>query len=506
MAEILSAQYKSVFTIPTHPKQSTPIIKMEDFLLDINIEVQEMEAALHSISNWSAHGPDEITPTFLKEYSKEIAPALCHLWRKSLDSGVMPDDINLAYITPLFKGGTKSQAANYRPVALTNHITKAFEKIVKNHLISHLTLHQLLNITQHGFCAGRSTLTNLIDYYESILNLLEYHQSVDSIYLDYSKAFDKCDHNIILDKLHYLGIGGKVTAWIEVFLKRRQQQVVVRGSKSSPVWCTSGVPQGSVLGPILFLILMIDITKDIVHALLSSFADDTKVLKGINSAADETLLQNDLHLIYEWAERNNMKFNSEKFQAIRFAELLSPCIYKNDANIEIKQLQLVKDLGIHVSQDMQFDCHIRTVASKGRQMAGWILRTFRTRSPTVMLTLLKQLIYPTIEYNSVLWSPSSSDMINLLESVQRNFLKKIVAHNIPKRADYRDLLKTFKLYSLQRRRERYAIIYTWKVVHNFYPNPGLTMPAPQQISSQGIQINVHQRDDITVHHDSHPPK
>jgi hypothetical protein len=187
----------------------------------------------------------------------------------------MPDDINLAYVTPLFKGGDKSVAANYRPVALTNHITKAFEKIVKKEIVIHLATQQYFNCTQHGLRSGRSTFTNLVEYYESILLLLHYHQAVDSIYLDYSKAFDKCDHNIILQKLHTLGIGEKITTWIEVFLKRRQQMVVVRGALSAPVWCTSGVPQGSVLGPLLFLVLMYDITEGINHAILSSFADDT---------------------------------------------------------------------------------------------------------------------------------------------------------------------------------------------------------------------------------------
>ena len=126
---------------------------------------------------------------------------------------------------------------------------------------------------------------------------------------------------------------------------------------------------------------------------------------GIPDKSDETSLQNDLQLIYDWAERNNMKFNSDKFQAIRFAQLFSPCAYKNDSNIKIKQLAIVKDLGIYVSQDMKFDAHLRKVANKGKQMTGWILRT-NTRSPTVMLTLLKQLIYPTLEYYSVLLSYS----------------------------------------------------------------------------------------------------
>ena len=179
-----------------------------------------MKDAIQSISTWSAVGPDEVTPLFLKDYVDELVPALCLLWRKSLDTGIMPDGINLAFITPIFKGGDKGKPANYRPVALTNHITKAFEKIIKQEMVIFLTTHDYFNYTQHGFRTGRSTLTNLIEYYESIIQLLQYHKSVDSIYLDYSKAFDKCDHNIILDKLENLGICGKVNRWIEGFLKR----------------------------------------------------------------------------------------------------------------------------------------------------------------------------------------------------------------------------------------------------------------------------------------------
>jgi hypothetical protein len=399
-------------------------------------------------------------------------------------------------------------AKNYRPVALTNHITKAFEKIVKNQIVFHLAQHDYFNYTQHGFRSGRSTLTNLIEYYESILHLLAYHQAVDSIYLDYSKAFDKCDHNIILTKLHTLGIGGKVSQWIDGFLKRRQQQVVVRGCHSAPVWCTSGVPQGSVLGPLLFIILMYDITKNIFHSMLTSFADDTKVWKGVSDTMDEVQLQDDLDMIYQWAERNNMQFNSDKFQAIRFAELCSKCHYNNNDQAEIHQESLLKDLGIYMSEDMSFDHHARLMTNKGKQMAGWILRTFRTRSPLIMLTLLKQLIYPTIEYNSILWSPARQEVINLLESVQYNFLKKINSP-LPSGHDYWDCLQHFKLYSLQRRRERYAIIYAWKVVHNLYPNPGLQLNSTTEDHTvhpnQGIGIALG-RNGLTARHNADLPK
>jgi hypothetical protein len=177
-----------------------------------------------------------------------------------------------------------------------------------------------------------------------------------------------------------------------------------------------------------------------------------------------------------------MEFNSKKFQAIRFAELFSSLYYgkgtnpehdDDDQETEIEQVKLVKDLGIYFSSDMSFDHHIQLTKNKGKQIAGWLLRTFNTRSPPVMLTLLKQLIYPTVEYNSVLWSPTSQELINLLETVQNFFIKKIQSDDLPPDSDYWDRLAHYKLYSLQRRRERYAIIYAWKVIHEIYPNPGL---------------------------------
>ena len=424
MAEILSAQYKSVFTIPSAENpMDTSLPPNADLFTDINLKKEDLITAIQSIPTYSAPGPDGITPLFLKDYADEIAPALCLLWRKSLDTNEMPDNINLAYITPIFKGGEKSKPANYRPVALTNHITKIFEKILKQEMVIHLSKHQYLNNTQHGFRTGRSTLTNLIEYYESILLLLQYHQAVDSIYLDYSKAFDKCDHNIILSKLHTLGIRGKINSWISGFLKNRQQQVVIKGFKSTPVWCISGVPQGSVLGPLLFLILMYDINEGINNSMLSSFADDTKIWKGITNNSQETQLQNDLDLIYIWAQQNNMQFNSDKFQAIRFAEVFKPSYYSNDSGQVIDHLSKIKDLGIYISQDLKFDYHIEHIANKGRQLGGWILRTFITRNPTVILTLLKQLIHPTIEYCCILWNPTDQQHINLLESIQRHHTK-----------------------------------------------------------------------------------
>ena len=205
-----------------------------------------------------------------------------------------------------------------------------------------------------------------------------------------------------------------------------------------------------------------------------------------------------------------MTFNSTKFQSIRFSQKAAPCYYNNYAGAEIQQLSLLKDLGIHFYFNTSFEHHIRAIINKGKQMAGWIRRTFFTRSPGVMLTLLKQLIYPTMEYNSILWSPVTQEHISLIESVQNNFLRQIPSPDPDQNMDYWDRLKLFKLYSMQRRRERYAIIYVWKVIHDTYPNPGLHLNQTTADHSlhpnQGIQVNIHQRNDITAHHNTNLPK
>ena len=169
-----------------------------------------------------------------------------------------------------------------------------------------------------------------------------------------------------------------------------------------------------------------------------------------------------------------MLFNNKKFQAIRFFDLLNPPEYTALDGTRIADHTNVKDLGIHMSRDLTFDYHIREVALKGKRVAGWILRVFKTREKDTMLTLLKQVIYPTLEYCCVLWSPTNPALINVLESVQRNFVRRIdFGHN--RELDYWDRLASLKLYSLERRRERYLILYTWKVLKGLYPNPGLLL-------------------------------
>ncbi len=479
MADILSNQYRSVFTEPKPEKKVidpisffnvlTDKIPNSKELRDIIFAIGDVLQALGELNPDSSAGPDGWPAFLLKEYRALFAPHLYRMWRTSLDSGDMPDDINLAYITPIFKGGETCEPVNYRPVALTSHLTKTFERIIRKS-IEHLAINNYINKTQHGFLSNRSTLTQLVEYYSNILDLLEENGVVDSIYLDFAKAFDKCDHGVILHKLRAFGITGKVGAWIHCFLTKRQQAVCVKGHLSEKVWVTSGVPQGSVLGPLLFTILISDINEGIHFSRILSYADDTKNFKGVRDDVDHTQLQTDLDTLYEWARSNNQHFHGKKF--IHLAFTLSPNVappYFNPDNLPILSKHYVRDLGIIFSTDGSFRHHINLLVTKAKKMTAWVLRTFISRDKHTMLTLWKGLIQPIIEYCCPLWSPVTQEQIKQLERIQRSFTKKIEGME---HLSYRFRLRALKLTSSERRRERYSMIYIWNCLQNIYPNPG----------------------------------
>ena len=224
-----------------------------------------------------------------------------------------------------------------------------------------------MNQSQHGFRAGRSTITQLLSYYDDILTKIEEGKCVDSIYLDFSKAFDKVDHQILLRKMESLNIGGKLLQWVANFLKNRQQIVKVEYALSEPVWVKSGVPQGSVMGPLLFLILMIDINKDVTYAALGSFADDTRMWEVISEVHKVNDLQQDLHTVYSWADTNNMEFNGDKFEGMRFGQHESTFTYTTPQGKEIERKEHVKDLGIMFEQSLVFTMHIKKCSCQGAQ-------------------------------------------------------------------------------------------------------------------------------------------
>ena len=211
----------------------------------------------------AAPGPDGIPAVMIKSAKGVFARMLSNIMRATMDSGNIPSILKTAYVTPIHKGESRSEPANFRPVSWTSHLVKTMERVIRKGLVSYLERNKLMDETQHGSRAGRSTLSQLLEHQDEILKELEQGNNVDTVYLDFSKAFDKCDHGILLHKIRKLNIKGKLGCWLQNFLKNRKQAVIVDRVKSTWSEIISGIPQGSVLGPILFLIYISDIGEEL---------------------------------------------------------------------------------------------------------------------------------------------------------------------------------------------------------------------------------------------------
>ena len=333
--------------------------------------------------------------------------------------------------------------------------------------MSYIEQHNLLPDGQHGSRPMRSTLTQLLAHWDVILDGLVDAKGVDSVYLDFSKAFDKVETGVLLHILKDSKVLGKVGVWIGKFLdsSARQQAVAVEGRLSALSPVISGVPQGTVLGPILFLLHISGIAKEVSQqSTVSSYVDDTRVTRSItNPDVDCLSMQQDLQAIYRWAEEVNMVFNGDKFEMLPFWPGKSPRPghqYSDQAGGHIEEKKQLRDLGVQVSSDLTFNIHIENVVSASTRMVGWVLRTFRRRSKTTMLTLWKSLIQSKIDYCSQLWSPNDQASISKLEGVARSFTARVSGTDD---MDYWERLKYLRIYSQERRRERYQIIFIWKL-------------------------------------------
>ena len=499
MADILQKQFISVFSDPNNPDIKEPDFeRLSDCTLDdVIFSINDLLKAIDEIKFNSASGDDGFPAILLKSCKGVLAYPLLLLWRDSLDKGFIHPMFLHQLITPLlYKGkGSKCQAANYRPISLTSHIIKLFERVIRNKLVNFLEENNILNSNQHGFRKGRSCLSELLAHYDEILGNANNGHGTDTVYLDFAKAFDKVDHCLLLKKLEMVGIKGKLLNWLKAFLSNRKQEVVVDGIKSFIFSVISGVPQGSVLGPILFIIFINDISNSLRYSKIKSFADDTKMSHSISCQSDAIHLQEDLNQVMKWSSENNMALNETKFEFLKHNynfdhdmmempfTFYNTC-YKTLSSSLIECNNSVKDLGITFSSDLTFNIHIANIVKQAKTKASWILSVFKTRDKHDMMVFYKTYVRPLLEYCCPLWNPSgpnSVTSIKLLEGVQRSFTSKIHSlHDL----NYWQRLKQLNLMSLQRRRERYIIIYVWKI---------LTAKSPNDLN---ISFYMSQRDSI----------
>ena len=282
---------------------------------------------------------------------------------------------------------------------------------------------------------------------------------------------DKIDTGLLCQKLKQTGVKSKLGIWLHNFLVNRRQYVISGDTLSQPSEVISGIPQGTVMGPILFLIFICDIDSDI-DSIASMFCDDTRLMGKIKSEEDVEKLQTDLDKIYGWAEKNNMLFNNKKFELLRYGpdeDIKFSTFYLSADDEIIEEKENLRDLGVIVNNQGNFDDHISNVCAKVKQKAGWILRTFQSRQPFLLKLLWKQLVQPHVDYCSQLMTLTPGNLAKV-EHLQRNYLRKIT---VMRELNYWERLRECQMLSQQRRLERYRIMYTWKILEARVPNCGV---------------------------------
>ena len=361
-AEILSRQYQSVYTqdSPVPEPEGVPYLRMEDF----SVTMEGVKKLLHRSNPGKASGPDLIPARLLKECSKDLAPILTTIFNKSLQTGSVPTDWKKANVSAIFKKGQRYDPANYRPVSLTCLCCKLLEHVVVSNMMKHVDQPKILTDCQHGFRTRRSCETQLVTMIHDLTSAMDKGTQIDMIVLDFSKAFDRVPHKRLLQKLHHYGIRGHLHQWVSDFLTGRTQNVVIEGvtSESAPV--VSGVPQGSVLGSLLFL-LFINNLPDNLTSQTRLFADDCIVYRTVRSHEDCSSLQKDLYRLAEWELKLGMEFHAQKCSALSVTRSRSPIKHPYKLKVHILEVQdCTKYLGVDFQSSMSWKKHIDRITKK----------------------------------------------------------------------------------------------------------------------------------------------
>ena len=437
-----------------------------------NIVVNESEVLklLRNLKVDKSMGPDNIHPRVLKEAASPLARPLTILFQKSIDSGRVPEDWKKAHICPIYKKEEKYLAKNYRPVSLTSSVSKLMETVVRDGIMGYLKDNNKINDAQYGFVQGKNTVTNLLSATDDWTAETDAGGCVDVLFLDFKKAFDSVPHVRLLGKCRELGLSDQVITWIGNFLKDRTQRVKVGEQLSTEAPVVSGVPQGSVIGPVLFIIFINDLPDGLKNKILL-FADDVKLYRRVKTVADCMELQRDLNQLSAWSIKWQLLFNPTKCQLLRLGKNPPPFDYtiehpETGMPVTIPPTSTAKDLGVTHQDNLKTDTHIREIVSKATRVSFTIVRTIEHLTQTSGKLLFCSLVRPILEYAAPIWSPHKKKDIKQIEKVQRRFTKQIPGL---KTLSYSQRLSQLDLFSLRHRRRRGDLISLFQLMKENNP-------------------------------------
>lgn len=433
------------------------------------LQSEEVLKALKTLKPKHSKGPDGIPAYIVRDCAYAFVKPLTTIFNLSLHTGTFPNDWKKSRVCPVFKKGSKNCVENFRPITIICNFGKVFEIAIHNFLFLHVQKH--ITIHQHGFMKQRSTVTNLFCITQYIANNLDKNIQVDAIYTDLSKAFDRLDHDILLHKLNNFGISDLLLSFFKSYLTQRSQFVECRGFESKAFEVSSGVPQGSILGPLLFVIFINDIIEDLDVSYLL-YADDVKIYYAIHSEEDCAKLQQNLNRLNNWCILNRLPLNINKCNVMTYSRKESPIHYKYKLNNHtLERPKYFKDLGVIFDPALTFNVHINNTINASYKMLGFIIRnSYGFQDTNVLMLLFNTFVKSKLEYCAFIWQSGYNKYIDSIERIQRKFLKFLVykADGLypPVGVNQNDLLSRFTLVSLEERRKVQSLLFLYKLINN----------------------------------------
>ena len=466
-ASLLNEYFSSVFTRDNGVIDDARLPqRVEQQMAAVFFTPEAVQKSIRGLKSNSSAGPDGLPAVFFKNAASLICFPLSVIFNLSLQTGDLPVIWKNASVTPVFKKGSPSDPSNYRPISLTCIACKLMECTIKDGLLLHLKQHGLIDRNQYGFLSRKSTTSHLLDCTLDWNLALNAKHNVDVVYLDFAKAFDSVVHNKLLAKLKCYGVNNMLLSWIEAYLVGRSQFVRIEGSVSSTCSVISGVPQGSVLGPILFLIFINDISTCVSQNVTTKlFADDTKLYSILHDSSSCNSLQKSLDSISGWSDHWQLKLSPTKCTVMRIKAAHTTCSAPSYhiGSVSLPVIVMCNDLGVSYDSCLNFKSHIDKIVSKASCRAKLILKCFVTRDAHVLMSAFSVFVRPLLEYSSVIWSPFTKTEIGRIESVQRRFTKCIQSI---KSCSYRERLIKLGIDSLYCRRLKFDLIMCYKILNN----------------------------------------
>ena len=407
----------------------------------------------------------------MKQTILNIAIPLSDIINCSMNTGVFPDALKIAKVVPIFKGGEKDSIGNYRPISILPSFSKVFEKVIFNRLSEYVFSKKILNTCQYGFRKNHSTYMSVLDMYEKISSAIDNNEYAVGIFIDLAKAFDTIDHSILISKMQHYGIRGVAISWIRSYLSNRKQYVLLNETSSYIEQITCGIPQGSILGPLLFVLYINDIVNCSVVFKFVLFADDTNLFhSGRNPQDLSNDINSELTKLSVWFRANKLSLNIKKTNYILFGgkrrKLSNVICLKIDENL-ILETHSTKFLGVHLDSDLSWKTHVGHIKTKIAKGLG-IMNKVRTLLPLkAMKVLYHTLVYPYLQYCNIVWGIAKDTIIEKLFILQKRAIR--LCTNSCSRTHTDPLFFKLGLLKLSDINKYQTLIFMFKYKHSILP-------------------------------------